>query len=95
MKRWVVPLSFLGIFSIAVQAQDTPSPQAPTVRQACRADFKKFCSGVQPGGGRLLDCLNAHNGELTTACQESLRTAPAQPGAPKNSSTPDPANKPQ
>jgi hypothetical protein len=95
MKGWLVPLSFLGIFSIAAQAQDTPSPQTPTVRQACRADFKKFCSGVQPGGGRLLECLNTHNGELTTACQEALRTTPAQPAAPKSGGTPDPANKPQ
>ena len=95
MKAWLVPLSFLGIFSIGAQAQDTPSPKAPSVRQTCKADFKKFCSGVQPGGGRILDCLNAHKGELTTACQEALPTAPAQPAAPKNGSAPDPTNKPQ
>ena len=80
MKAWLIPLTFLG-FSLAAQAQDAPPP--PNARQACKADYQKFCSGVQRGGGRIADCLNSPKGELSTACQEVLnKSPPAKDGTP-------------
>ena len=78
MKAWFIPLAFLGL-AVAAQADDTPAPNA---RQACRADYQKFCSGVPRSGGRALDCLNSHKGDLSTACQEAIAKLP-----PKDSAT--------
>jgi hypothetical protein len=94
MNSRLILLGCLGIFSLSAQAQDAPSaaaaPPASSMREACKTDYQKFCSGVQQGGGRIIQCLNSHKGELTTACQEALAKA-----AQKNGNAPDPASKPQ
>lgn len=39
---------------------------------ACRDDAKKFCTSVQPGGGRVMGCLKDKQSELSPACQAAL-----------------------
>ncbi len=43
--------------------------------QACRADFKKFCDGVRPGGGRGAQCLKQHEAELSEGCKTAMAGA--------------------
>jgi Cysteine rich repeat len=45
------------------------------IRGACRADMKKNCRDVQPGGGRLAMCLKQHESELSPACKEKIAEA--------------------
>ncbi|MBI4057045.1 MAG: hypothetical protein HY399_05795 [Elusimicrobia bacterium] len=40
------------------------------VREACQADVKKFCQGIQPGEGRLAGCLKQHEAELSESCRK-------------------------
>lgn len=40
--------------------------------KACRADFKKLCSGVKPGGGRGAECLKQHEADLSADCKTAL-----------------------
>lgn len=66
LKTLALLLALAGS-TLAAQAQSTgASPRA------CRADFRQFCSGTQPGQGRALACLKEHQSELSTACQTSL-----------------------
>ena len=37
---------------------------APDQRGACGADYQKYCTGTQPGGGRVVACLNQHRDQL-------------------------------
>ena len=46
--------------------------QRGAMREACKADFEKYCPGVQPGGGRIVDCLNKQHDALSEACQKAL-----------------------
>jgi cysteine rich repeat protein len=39
---------------------------------ACEVDMKRFCSAVKPGGGHVLQCLQAHAQELSDRCYETL-----------------------
>ncbi|MCX5849706.1 MAG: cysteine rich repeat-containing protein [Deltaproteobacteria bacterium] len=39
---------------------------------ACRADIEKFCKDVQPGQGRLVQCVKQHEAELSPACKEQI-----------------------
>jgi hypothetical protein len=35
----------------------TPRQEIRLVRSACGSDFRTYCSGMQPGGGRVVECL--------------------------------------
>jgi hypothetical protein len=48
------------------------------VRQSCRDDAQKFCSGVKPGGGRIARCLRSHQSELSQACTSAIAQAKDQ-----------------
>jgi hypothetical protein len=39
---------------------------------ACRADIEKFCKDVQPGQGRIAQCIKRHEAELSPACEEHI-----------------------
>ncbi|HUJ65396.1 MAG TPA: cysteine rich repeat-containing protein [Acidimicrobiales bacterium] len=40
--------------------------------RSCRADVDQFCAGVDPGGGRIIGCLNQHQPELSSSCQAEM-----------------------
>jgi len=46
-------------------------------REACEPDVAKFCSDVQPGGGRVIACLKQHAAEISDACRAQW---PSKPG---------------
>ena len=39
---------------------------------ACLKDAKAQCAGVQPGGGKIRDCLKTHIKDLSDECKEVL-----------------------
>jgi len=50
------------------------SANAQTRRQGpCAEDAKKFCGDVKPGGGRIAQCMKAHEAQLSPACQEGMK----------------------
>ncbi|MEQ1880217.1 MAG: cysteine rich repeat-containing protein [Burkholderiales bacterium] len=69
MKRIVVPplLVIVGLLTMSVAQADDRE-----MRGACRADMKKHCKDVQPGGGRLAMCLKQHKSELSPGCGERI-----------------------
>jgi hypothetical protein len=75
----------------AATAQAQAQAQATTAarpREACAADLQKFCPGVQPGGGRVKQCLRPHRDELSTSCAAALETARAARLAHKQGEAP-------
>ena len=36
----------------------------------CKADVEKFCAGLQPGQGRILQCLAQHEADLSAGCKQ-------------------------
>lgn len=43
--------------------------------RACGPDYRAYCSGVRPGGGQAMACLEAHEASLSRACRAVLRQA--------------------
>ena len=39
----------------------------------CDEDLDKFCAAVEPGEGRLLDCLEKKEKQLTDRCKQALK----------------------
>jgi hypothetical protein len=58
-----------ALLSLAL-ALGSLAPAAASARgSACKADVQRFCSGVRPGGGRIVRCLRSHETELSEPCK--------------------------
>lgn len=68
-------------FLVAASAQTQVSPQmrgeAMTLMQICRGDYDRLCAGVQPGGGRVIACLQNQADQLSAACGQAMPRAQA------------------
>ena len=53
----------IGLFSSA----DAAPPPGP-----CFDDRQKYCSDVKPGAGRIFECLDEHEAELSSACKDHI-----------------------
>jgi hypothetical protein len=75
-RNWFHALLLAAVFlfatSLAAQAQRPIPVQAPGLREACGDDYRRFCWGVPPGGGRIVICLNANADRLSQRCFQAL-----------------------
>ncbi|MFL5309943.1 MAG: cysteine rich repeat-containing protein [Myxococcales bacterium] len=55
------------------QKRDSFRERMQEIRAACEEDARKFCAGVQPGGGRIASCLQQHESDLSEACRNEGR----------------------
>ena len=39
----------------------------------CKADIEKHCASVQPGEGRIADCLKKKSGSLSKRCSQAIK----------------------
>jgi hypothetical protein len=65
-------LSFLVavLFSSTAALAGPGGPRGPGGGHGpCAADVQKFCASVQPGGGRIMECLKSHEADLSPACK--------------------------
>ncbi len=74
---------FLLMSAFSVGNAFAVNAEKQAVRQACRDDFKTYCAGVQPGGGRIAACLQQNFDKLSPGCRDALKAAK---GARKSSS---------
>ena len=51
--------------------------EAALMRRSCGGDFRAYCKGVQPGGGRGLACLSENESRLSPSCKGALAEARA------------------
>jgi hypothetical protein len=73
-----------GLVHVSASAQSPPgaTPQSnlrerlaaavETVEGACASDLKQFCGNVTRGEGRLVQCMQAHDDQLSRRCQFAL-----------------------
>ena len=66
---------FLALAAGAALAEQPPlsAEERKALRSFCEADVKRLCAGVEPGGGRLKDCLMQHKEEMSVGCAEALQ----------------------
>ena len=64
---------FLPVLGLALAlGPGAAMAQTAAEREACQADFEKYCPGVEPGGGRVLECLGKHLDQLTPQCKSMV-----------------------
>jgi Cysteine rich repeat len=48
------------------------------IRTYCMSDLKRLCKGIEPGGGRLIQCLKGHKKEMSVGCAQALQKLKAK-----------------
>jgi hypothetical protein len=66
--RLILAVFAVAFFSTAAMAQTAAE------RAACMADFEKYCTGVMPGGGRIIQCLAKQMDKLTPECRRIVQS---------------------
>ncbi|MDI4656391.1 cysteine rich repeat-containing protein [Xanthobacter autotrophicus] len=74
--RTILVLAFVLVGG-AAHAQQMSRQQMMQLKSACEADVRRLCSGMQPGGGRLLGCLQQNAANVSQPCTEALMAAKA------------------
>lgn len=67
MSRVAVLAIVLVLCGEGAMAQNNSGPMG-----ACATDRASFCKSVQPGQGRIVDCLAAHQAQLSASCKEQM-----------------------
>ncbi len=67
----------LGLLVLGVLASVTITPHAraadaPSIRETCMLDVKRFCAGIMPGSERLLTCMKRNESSLNSGCKTAL-----------------------
>ena len=62
----------LVVCATAASAQQLNRQQLMNLRAACEADIKTLCAGVQPGNGRLAQCLRQNAASVSQPCKDQL-----------------------
>jgi hypothetical protein len=73
-------LASLGIAIVAQAAFADNQSAMDLLRAGCTQDAQRLCSGVQPGGGRILSCLKEHKDQLSSQCRQAAAQASRQGG---------------
>jgi hypothetical protein len=42
------------------------------LQEACRNDVKTLCGSIQPGGGRIRDCMMEHRAQISNSCKLAI-----------------------
>ncbi|MEK1887749.1 MAG: cysteine rich repeat-containing protein [Phyllobacterium sp.] len=66
---------FLSFLALGVGfSGGTSLAQTAAERQACMPDYEKYCTGVAPGGGRIIACLAKQLDKLSPECRKVVET---------------------
>ncbi len=60
------------VFAAAILAPSAALAQGGPVRAACQGDIQTLCGSLQPGGGRIRDCMREHRAELSATCKIAI-----------------------
>lgn len=73
------PMTFAVLAVIA--APSFAYAQGGPLRGACKADIQSLCGAVQPGGGRIRDCMREHRAQLSATCKVAIADRMLERGA--------------
>lgn len=74
MEKHIAAVTFAVLVSASVAGAEDMRAK---LREVCRSDYQNYCSTVQPGGGRIKQCLLDNRQRLSEQCRKALDEAVA------------------
>lgn len=71
MKKLFPAALLLALSTLGAAALAADGARAQ-VTEACKADVKKLCAEVKPGGGRIAACLREKKDQMSDECKADL-----------------------
>jgi hypothetical protein len=68
----LTPRCEYALYDAAAQLERAVNALSYTVNE-CRDDLQKFCSGIQPGQGRLLACIDKNEKQVSSRCKQAMK----------------------
>lgn len=68
--RFFLLLTILIIGSFSIAEDDLKKGKG---KGQCREEIKKYCSGIEPGEGRIKDCIEKNKSSFSQNCQERMQ----------------------
>jgi hypothetical protein len=65
----VAMLAAIPAFSGEPQQEE----ELQAIRAYCKPDVERLCASVEPGGGRIKDCLMKHKEQMSVGCAQALQ----------------------
>lgn len=65
----------LTVTATGAFAQKLSMAQMQALRSACESDVRTVCPGIQPGGGRILACIQANADKVSQTCKDAITSA--------------------
>jgi len=59
-----------GCKSMMASKKEHMKERMHSAHEACKPDVEKFCKDIEPGKGRIMECLKSHESELSAACKD-------------------------
>jgi hypothetical protein len=74
MRARMLTLAVLAAVAVPALAQEGKMEKdMEALRTYCKPDIERLCQGVEPGGGRLKECLARHKEEISVGCAKALQ----------------------
>lgn len=70
LKQLLPAAALAALIATPAAAQDIQALQ-----KACMSDIKALCAGIQPGGGRIRDCMLQKREQASPGCQAAISAA--------------------
>jgi hypothetical protein len=71
--------TLLAVLLFTISASQESKAQAGALA-ACKADAARICPGIEPGGGKIIQCLKQHKDDVTIGCAKELKSIKAKMG---------------
>lgn len=69
----VTALLLLAATAMPAFAQSQLDQELMALRTYCKADIERLCPKVEPGGGKIKECLMAQKESISVGCAQALQ----------------------
>jgi hypothetical protein len=74
MRYRIAATYLLAAVALPALAQESKmDEELEALRAYCKPDIERLCANVEPGGGKIKECLMKHKEQMSVGCAQALQ----------------------